>query len=207
MKTLREWYGYLSAMSAAAKGGHFTLGAADQQELLAVLSDAVRTTGGDAPTPAMTVEQRLMRLERSFFDEDEGAWVSEPWRRDILSVSEGAQRDSVDLHKRLAVVEKRFLPPVADQSWALLTTPEMTTAIERLETEVADIRNALALGQQERRASIDGIRGAEKMAEVAQERARAIEIELRGMRKSITQLQQQWQNIRNRLKALLSSAS
>ena len=207
--TRREAYNWLRRGST--EGVYFSPEVAGQ--LAAVLYEAMRSLGDHLPdqpdtigplTNLPTVEARLARLEAAHFDD--GEWVSEPWRRAVENVSEGAQRDAADLHRRVAVIEKRLIPPNPDGSWALLTTPEATTAIERLETELAELRSRVG-NDDLRREVYAQVMGAEKMADAAHERARVIEIELRGMRKSITQLQAQWNNIRNRLKALLSSAS
>lgn len=203
MMTLREAYAWLRSLSDAAHGGDLNIRGADVQKLLDVLAEALRTTGHERP---WTVEERLTRLERSFFDD--GEWVSEPWRRAVENVSEGAQRDSADLHRRVSALETRLTMPDPDgMSWALLTTPEATAAIGRLETELAEFRKREADRDYDRRAMLASIQVAEKVAESAQQRAKGVEVELRGVRKSITQLQAQWQNIRNRIKALLSSAS
>jgi len=200
--TRREAYNLLRG--GFPEGVYFSPTAA--KEMAAVLYDAMRLLGDHLPDQPASSEE-LARMARSRDVVAVSAERIDELETQIQSVSDGAQRDSASLHKRVEALEKRLLPPSAENSWAMLTTPELTAAVERLETELADIRKADSGRQYDRRRMLESIQGAEKMAEVAQERARAIEMELRGVRKSIAQLQAQWNNLRARLKALLSSAS
>jgi chromosome segregation ATPase len=177
------------------------------QDILDTLAEVIRNQGAEARaelrmTRLPSVETRLARLEAAHFDDD-GEWVSEPWRRDINRVSEGAQRDSADLHKRLQVIERRLVPPNPDGSWALLTTPEATTAIERLETELAEIRKHYGDEAYNGRHMSNRILAAEEKAAQADDRSRTIVAKVSELDRGLKQLQAQWTNLRNRIKALL----
>jgi chromosome segregation ATPase len=122
-------------------------------------------------------------------------------------VSNGAQRDSADLHKRLQAIERRLVPPNPDGSWALLTTPEATTAIERLETELAEIRKHYGDEAYSDRQMSNRILAAEEKAAQADARSRTIVTKVSELDRGLKQLQAQWANLRQRFKALLSSDS
>lgn len=217
MKTLAELYDHLRALSAM--GGF--IDRADAQEFAATVHDAMRTMGltpeldaqaamasrpGQPRATWPEVSEVLIRLRRieSAFRGEDGEWASEPWKAMCERVSEGAQRDAADLHRRLALVEKRLVPPNPDGSWALLTTPEATTAIERLETEFAEFRKHEGTHADDHRLLWQTVHKAERGADEANARTKTLAEKVRGYEHQVKLLQQQFQNLRNKLKALLS---
>ena len=189
--TRREAYNLMRRGSVAG----VELSASTAQEIAVLIYDAMRTAGEPLPdriesyaaqgvVPPSLADLQVMARGRGCHVLTHEEWTDLQQR--IESVSEGAQRDSLDLHKRLATLEKRLVPPNPDGSWALLTTPEATTAIERLETEMAELRNRMGADSDVRR-DLRNMQG-----------------EINATRRGLAQLQQQFQNIRDKFKALLS---
>lgn len=166
---------------------------------------AVRISNPICREMADAVQQAIMEL----CDEDQVADLSplvpdvrlEGLAQRIQNVSEGAQRDSADLHKRVEVIEKRFADAarlVATGRDALLLPEEVTAAVDRIDRELAELRTNRGDHDTRRLAAVEQrVASAESRSQTALSTAQTLA-------KSFKGLEGQFQNLRGRLKALLS---
>jgi hypothetical protein len=234
----------------AMTGGDVRVSREYIQQLLETLADAIRTTGGDVPKSAAavltdmhqavlgggslhgvraaTVEDRLRHLERvlPFLPP---AGVLAEMRTTIDRVSEGAQRDSADLHKRLERIEPYFKDEDGSYipiTWSLAASPSRIDALGR---RLAAIEKRLTppnpedswalLLPNEATAAIEQLqkefaemRGlpdvVHEWSEAFNRRLKGVDIELGSLNARLTRglrhLNEQWSNLRRRLSALLS---
>jgi cell division septum initiation protein DivIVA len=219
-RSLAEMYRHVIDVTAQCRvspSGDVRVSAEFLNGLLETLAEGIRNQGGSvgaeldprarqqAPMHVEHAElfQRITRLEQALPFVATGGMVAEV--REIAErVSEGAQRDSADLHKRLAVIEKRLMPPAPEDSWALMLPNEVTAAIEQIQKEFAKFRADYGHDAANHRSLRVEILTLRDQVVSVDGRSRTIVSKVGELDRGFKHLQRQWDKLRARLRALLS---